>query len=91
MKVGNIEVKSAGAEVQLKITTGKNWELTFARGVCNDYHAELEVHDIYQGLRDHRKQLQREVLDFLRRSGLPGVRRGKLAKELERVEAVYGL
>lgn len=91
MKVGNIEVTSKGTEVVIKVTTGRNWTLSFPRNACNNYHAELEVSDIYNGLREHRRELQREIIRALRNRRLAGLTRGKLAKALSDIETVYGL
>lgn len=91
MKVGNIEVRREASNVKLKLTTGQNWWVEFDRSVCNNYHAELEVQDIYKGLLEHRRELQRDILRALRHRRLPGIRRGRLAEALCDVESLYGL
>lgn len=92
MKVGDIEVNAhTDGSVKLKLTTGLNYVLEFERQHGNRYHAELEANDIYQGLRQVRRELQREVIDNLARQKLPGARRGKLRQAIDMVRRIYGL
>lgn len=91
MKVANVKVVAEGSTVKLLVTTGRNWELSFTRSACNNYHAELEAADIYNGLRNGRRDLQREVLDNLVTRDLPGARRGALRRAIDAVKHIYSL
>lgn len=91
MKVGNVEVKREGTTVKLKLSGGSGWWMEFHRALDCAYHAELEVHDIYQGLRYGRIEMQREVMDSLAARELPGVHRGRLARAIASVREIYGL
>lgn len=91
MKVGNVKVERHGTVVRLHVESGIGWVPAFDRNAPSEYHAELEVRDIYAGLREGRKAMQREVLDALLRHKLQGRRRGKLARAVDDVKTIYGL
>lgn len=92
MRVGNVDVNSyTDGSVRIRVLTGTGWELEFVRNERDRYYADLIRDDIFQGLRNGRKGMQREVLDSLERRGLPGSRHGKLRQAIDAVRSIYGL
>ena len=92
MRVGNVEVKAVGSELQL-IVHGctRGYYLTFTQQVCDKYDAALREADVYQAMRRGQREAQRDVLENLERRGLPGAKRGPLRRALDAVRSVYSL
>ena len=88
--MSNITATRDGSVITIKVFglgPGRNWNTSFQRNVCNDFHAELELAEVHRAMREYHRAEVTRALSSLR--NLPGGRRGKLGRHLDSLGSVW--